>query len=131
VNISLDKNDSVLLTQRLKKQDLIVYLSSLAGSILGVMGIVGFFMNLIEEKYEKYKKNRIVKRSLEWLHMNKRQLIEKNFLSLDGESKQIITSNLSNYSLELEEFIFPVENMTERSSNNGLSRRNSMVLVKV
>jgi hypothetical protein len=131
VNISLDKNDSVLLTQRLKKQDLILYLSSLAGSIVGVMGIVGFFMNFIEEKYEKYKKNRIVKRSLEWLQMNKRQLIEKNFLSLDGESKQIITSKFSDYNLEIEEFIFPVENMTELRSNNALSKRNSMVLVKV
>jgi hypothetical protein len=64
VNILLDKNDSVLLTQRLNKQDLILYFSNLAGSIVGVMGMVGFFMNLIEEKYEINKKKRVVKKIL-------------------------------------------------------------------
>lgn len=93
--------------------------------------MIGFVMNLIEEKYEIYKKNRVVKRSLEWLEVNKRQLVEKNFLSLDGYFKPILNSKLSDNNLELEEFTFPAENMTELSSNNGLSKRDSMVLVKV
>jgi hypothetical protein len=125
------KNDSVLLTKRLKKQDLILYLSNLAGSIIGVMGMVGFFMNLIEEKYEKYKKNRVIKRSLEFLEKNRKQLVDMNFLSLESDSKPILISKLSHYNLEIEEFAFPAENMTELVSNIGLSKRNSMVLVKV
>jgi hypothetical protein len=57
--------------------------------------------------------------------MNKRQIIEKNFLSLEGSSKPIHTSKLSNYELELEQFTYPAEDIT------GLRRWNSMVLVKV
>jgi hypothetical protein len=86
----MDKNDAALLTQRLKKQDLIAYLSNLAGSIVGVMGVVGFFMNILEEKYEIYQRKRIIRISLQYLERNRRQLADKNFLTLEIDNTPIL-----------------------------------------
>ncbi len=54
VKIDLEKNSAVLLTQRLIKQTLISFFSNLAGSVLGIMSLIGFIMNLIEPRYEHY-----------------------------------------------------------------------------
>lgn len=61
IKIDLEKSSAVLLTQRLIKQSLISFFSNLAGSVLGIMSLIGFIMNMIEPKYEDYlirRKNR-------------------------------------------------------------------------
>jgi hypothetical protein len=82
VEISLDKNDSVLITKRLQKQALVIYFSNLAGSILGVLGAIGFTLNLFEKNYEKYIKNRKIVMTLKQLIRAKYSLSEKNFATL-------------------------------------------------
>lgn len=49
----LDKNQSALLTNRNEKQSLYILLSSLVGSIIGVMGGLGFIMRKFEKMFEK------------------------------------------------------------------------------
>jgi hypothetical protein len=119
------------MTKRISKQDIYVYFSNIAASVLAVMGAFGFAMNFIEEKYEKFKKNRVVKRSLESLENNRRQLAEKNFISLKDDFQPIKTSNLTDYIFDLEEFAIPADNFGKIISNNYHTRRNSMVFVKV
>jgi hypothetical protein len=57
----LDKNQSALLTNRNEKQTLYILLSTLAGSIIGVMGGLGFLMRNFEKAVERML-NRIDKK---------------------------------------------------------------------
>lgn len=119
------------MTRRTSKQDIYVYFSNIAASVLAVMGAFGFAMNLIEEKYERYKKNRVVKSSLEYLENNRKQLAEKNFMTLEDDLKPMQSSNITEYIFDLEEFAIPAENMSKLISNNYHKKRNSMVIVNV
>lgn len=88
MEIALEKNDSVLITERLEKQPLAVYLSNLAGSILGVLGAVGFILNVYEQSYENYIKNRKIVRSLKQLTRNRIEITEKNFTAFSIKENQ-------------------------------------------
>jgi hypothetical protein len=57
VTINFEKNTAGLQTQRLLKLDLIAFFSNLSGSILGILGMVGYVMGLFEQKVEKIKGN--------------------------------------------------------------------------
>jgi hypothetical protein len=82
VKIALQKNSAALLTQRLEKQDLIEYFSKLAGSVLGILGAVGFIMNLFERNYEKVERNK--KKQLTFMEIidTRAELYHGNFLEL-------------------------------------------------
>lgn len=127
VKISLDKSDAVLLTQRLTKQDLIVYLTNLAGSIVGMMGLVGFFMNIIEEYYENYEKRRINRVSLLILERNRTQLVNKNFLTLNMGNNPNLISNPSHSCLEFGDLTYPNDIMTDHTSRFQTYRGNPRV----
>ena len=47
----MDVNQSVLMTERLYSETYYLFLSSLAGSILGITGAIGFLMRQIERNY--------------------------------------------------------------------------------
>ena len=57
VIVYLDINGSVLYTQRQQIQPLIVFLSNLAGSVIGLLGTIGFLMTQFEGYYERYLAN--------------------------------------------------------------------------
>lgn len=78
VFVYLFKNEAALLTQRLKIQPWSTFLSNLAGSILGILGTVGFVMNLIEDKYEIYLKNKKQIKNFKSLKRGRIEILEKN-----------------------------------------------------
>jgi hypothetical protein len=96
VQIFMDLNESVLVTDRSFAQSYYLFLSSLAGLVLGVIGAVGFVMRLFERVYikvkaqmmyemmliEKRKKRRQVKYSF-----TEKQNAKKPNLSLDMEER--------------------------------------------
>lgn len=51
--ISLDKDQAVLMTSRYQIQTYYLFLGSLAGSILGIIGAIGFLMKSVERIYLK------------------------------------------------------------------------------
>lgn len=51
----MDLNQSVLITERSFSQSYYLFLSSLAGSVLGIIGAIGFFMRLCERIYLKIR----------------------------------------------------------------------------
>lgn len=83
VKVLLNKQVSVLHTRRLQNQPVSIFLSNLAGSIVGLLGTIGFFMNVIEDKYENYLRNRIHKRSLKQLAKDRIVMIDKHFVSFE------------------------------------------------
>lgn len=82
VKISLEKNSAALLTQRLEKQDLIEYFSKLAGSILGILGAVGFIMNLFERNYEQAERNKKKQHTFKEIIDSRADLYYGNFVEL-------------------------------------------------
>lgn len=64
VTIILDKNQSALLTNRNEKQTLYILLSSLAGSVIGVMGGLGFLMRNFEKAVERLRNRKDKKKKL-------------------------------------------------------------------
>ena len=58
VDVILYKNWAVLYTQRLQVQNIGTLLSNLSGSILGILGVFGFFMGLFEGTYINHMKKR-------------------------------------------------------------------------
>lgn len=111
MDISLDKNDSVLITKRLQKQELVIYFSNLAGSILGVLGSIGFILNIIEKYYEFYMKNRITALSLKHLIQSNYSLSEKNFATLPIIEKAQ-TNHTDSHLNSLEYFNITMNNKT-------------------
>jgi hypothetical protein len=80
VDVILYKNWSVLQTQRLKVQSTESLLSNLSGSIVGIMGISGFIMNLVEDNYLKYKRNRNTRLKFLRVLGQRKKIFNKNFL---------------------------------------------------
>lgn len=64
-------------------------LSNLSGSILGIIGIFGFFMGYFEEAYTKYMDKRRYKLDFSRLKRNREGILAKNFNSSIGEISQI------------------------------------------
>lgn len=98
VTVLLDKNDAVLHTRRLQIQPFGTFMSNLAGSIVGLYGTIRFIMNLVEEKYESYMKNRKHTLSLKEIQQRRIEIIEKNILKprmdLNNESPQVTSREL-------------------------------------
>ena len=90
--VLLYKNDAVLLTQRLQSRPLNIFMSSLAGSVLGLLGMLRFIMNFIEEKYEIYLENRNRRRSLKELSNNRIEIIDKNLFIFEKKHKPPLES---------------------------------------
>ena len=88
VRIDMQKNSAALLTQRLLKQDLIEYFSKLAGSILGILGAVGFIMNLFERNYEKVERIKARQHTLNEIIDSRGMLYNRNFLDLAENQQQ-------------------------------------------
>jgi hypothetical protein len=59
----MELNDYVLMTQRFYVQSYYVFLSSLAGSVLGIIGVGGFLMKFSERYYIKFG-NKLAKKQL-------------------------------------------------------------------
>jgi hypothetical protein len=87
----MDLNQSVLITERSFAQSYYLFLSSLAGSVLGVIGVVGFFMRLCEWIYLKirgyiYKKiEKLVRR----LKRKQARYCFENRINLEDQKKKI------------------------------------------
>jgi hypothetical protein len=79
VMLSLSRNDSVLHTQRLQSSPLTVFFGNLAGSIVGLLGMIQFFMNFIEEKFEIYLNCKERKTNFKQLKEKRREIVDKNF----------------------------------------------------
>ncbi len=74
-------------------QSTVGLLSTLSGSIVGIMGISGFIMNLFENNYLKYKRKRENKLNLLML-IGQRKIIQiKNFLMDFNKPKLNVTGN--------------------------------------
>jgi fatty acid-binding protein DegV len=56
-----------------------VFFSNLAGSIVGLLGMIQFLMNFIEENFEIYRNRREQKTSFKQLKEKRRQIVDKNF----------------------------------------------------
>jgi hypothetical protein len=79
LRVSLTKNDAVLYTQRFEESDLITFLSNLSGSILGLLGLIGFIMNNIEENYESFVKKRNQRQAYKEFLRSSSEFLSKNF----------------------------------------------------
>lgn len=79
--VLLYKNNGVLYTHRTQNLPPSTFFSNLAGSIIGLLGMIGVFMNIIEEKYDHYLKFRVHRRSLKELENTRNELIEKNLFT--------------------------------------------------
>jgi hypothetical protein len=85
----LYKNWAVLYTQRLEVQSIGTLLSNLSASILGIMGIFGFFMSYFEEAFISYMSKRRKKLDFRAFIKNREGIIDKNFISYIEEISQI------------------------------------------
>jgi hypothetical protein len=98
VTVLLNKNDSVLHTQRLQIQPFTTFMSNLAGSIVGLLGTIMFLMNLLEGRYEHYMKDRKHNLSLREIQQSRTEIIEKNKfgpeMNLDNETPQVTSRDL-------------------------------------
>jgi hypothetical protein len=87
--IILEKSESALLTERMKKYTLISFFSALAGSILGILGGLGFIMTQIEGYFERNKRKvRLKRNDLKEIIKSRLDLIRLNI----GEEAEIGTS---------------------------------------
>lgn len=82
VTINFEKDTAGLQTQRLLKQDLNTFFSNLSGSILGILGVAGFVMSLVEQKIETIKRKRLKSYSLHRIFYTR----DKLFYQIFGES---------------------------------------------
>ncbi len=73
------KNWAVLYSQRLQTQPIGTLLSNLSGSILGILGALGFIMTRFEKIHMKYSKIESSKIDIKQLKLNREDLISKNF----------------------------------------------------
>jgi hypothetical protein len=79
IEIQLFQNNAVLHTQRLQVQPATIFFGNLAGSIIGILGVVGFAMNQFEKNYEHIMRkvdNKMIKSQIYDNHI---QIISKNF----------------------------------------------------
>jgi hypothetical protein len=89
VDAILYKNWSALQTQRLKVQSTESLLSNLSGSIVGIMGISGFFMNLFEHYYLIYKRKRDTRLNFLMLLSQRKRIFTQNFLMNFNQFKML------------------------------------------
>jgi hypothetical protein len=127
VRISLTKNDAVLYTQRFEESDLITFLSNLAGSILGLLGLIGFIMNNIEENYESFVKKRNQRQAYKEFLRSSSEFLSKNFddysENIARHSNQEASRNLLlDHNLSL---------TAEIDSDASHSTRNRFMIIKV
>lgn len=95
VMISFDKNDSVLYTQRLRAQPLSVFLSNLAGSVIGLLGTIGFFMNQFEGNYEIYVKSRKHNLTLDQIKKHRIEIIDQNLFMYETSDPKLESPQVS------------------------------------
>ncbi len=69
----------MLYTQRLQVQPIGTLLSNLSGSILGILGVFGFFMGLFEGTYINHMKKRSYILDMISIMKNRDGIIKKNF----------------------------------------------------
>ncbi len=91
----------MLVTQRLSKQTFEAYASNLAGSIVGIFGIMGIIMNFVEERFESFMQKRDRKTKLITLARNHRKILKGNFNTgnsnnLRRDSTRYLTKTRSN-----------------------------------
>ena len=86
-------------TQRQQIQLWSVFLSNLAGSIIGLLGTIGFLMNQFEGYYESYLANR--KDSLNFKELKKRriEIIDKNLYICETRDFKIENPQVSSREL--------------------------------
>jgi hypothetical protein len=101
VSLKLYQNGAVLHTQRLQIQSISSFLGNLAGSVIGMMGIFGFFMNQFEVRYEKYIKNRVNTIQFDKVKQNRFGIMYKNFET--GEILKYIDTGQYNKGMNLQE----------------------------
>jgi hypothetical protein len=89
VEADLYKNWSVLQTQRLQVESIVSLLSNLSGSILGVMGILGFVMNQVEENYMKYQRKKGIRNNFSKLVANSKKMFYKNFFIKNNQNSMV------------------------------------------
>ncbi len=76
----MELNDYVLMTQRFYVQSYYVFLSSLAGSVLGIIGVAGFLMRFSERYYIKFV-NKLAKSQLFHIIIDNVRKIKNGFPS--------------------------------------------------
>jgi hypothetical protein len=84
VEVLLYKNWAVLYTQRLQVYPISTLLSNLSGSLVGVLGVLGFIMRYIERICLSFPMRRSKKRDLRTLYKKRQQLLCKNFALTQG-----------------------------------------------
>jgi hypothetical protein len=89
VDVILDKNWAVLFTQRLEVQQFGILLSNLSGSILGILGIIGFLMSLFEDLFIKFENKRKYKLNIAQIMQNRGHLLHENFEVLNNSDHHI------------------------------------------
>ena len=79
MTIFLQKDNAALLTQRFERQSLSAFFSNLSGSILGILGTIGFVMNILEGKLEEIKLKATKKYNIIQLGHRRNNLYYLNF----------------------------------------------------
>jgi hypothetical protein len=93
VSLKLHQNEAALHTQRLQIQSITSFLGNLAGSVIGLMGIFGFFMNQFEVRYENYIKNRVNIIQFDKVKQKRLGIMYKNFET--GEIQKYIDKTIN------------------------------------
>ena len=79
MKIHLEKNSAALLTQRIENETPNTFFSNLAGSIIGILGTVGFIMSTFEGYIEEFEAKRRKKFNISYLSQTTSKLVELNF----------------------------------------------------
>jgi hypothetical protein len=104
------KGEAVLITQRLANFSLNTFLSNLAGSVLGILGGVGFLMNVLEEYYEIYQSRTHRRKNLKQIMKHRCEILDKNLSTnekriakedLASDTSRVLLSTFQNNSLEI------------------------------
>jgi hypothetical protein len=101
VEVELHKNWSVLYTQRFIVQSTITLLSSLSGSVIGIMGISGFIMNLVENNYLNFKRKRDIRLNPSMFLSRSKRIIMNNFDHLETVRADLNEEGNDHYSINI------------------------------
>ncbi|OMJ65076.1 hypothetical protein SteCoe_39427 [Stentor coeruleus] len=84
--IYMSKSSNGLYTQRLFKQNILILVSSIIGSVFGIMSFIGFFMELTEGLLLKFNKNQTKIKGLLSIISKRKEIGGINF----GNNKEIL-----------------------------------------
>lgn len=113
VKISLEKSGAALVTKRLEKQSMTQFFANLAGSVLGILGAVGFVMTKFEDRYEKLKRRIVHNHSFREIMSNRIDLQNLNLIEIKPKLKRNEDSVGFSESL-YEDPNFNKQNLTDR-----------------